>query len=62
MIRYRDMSPVDLIHQITTVLISNNSHSIYLRFLDHKVEKAQHITVIIGIKGHGGGEMRLAPG
>ena len=39
-IRYRDMSPVDLIHQITAVLIGNNSHSIYLRFLDHKVEKA----------------------
>ena len=29
-IRYRDMSPVDLIHQITTVLIGNNSHSILL--------------------------------
>ena len=40
----------------------NNSHSIYLRFLNHKIEKAQHITVIIGIKGHGGGRDEAGTG
>jgi hypothetical protein len=43
-------------------LIGNNSHSIYLRFLNHKVEKAQYITVIVGIKDHGGGRDEAGAG
>lgn len=59
---YRNVAPVDLVHQFPAVLIGDISHSACPRFSNYKVEKAKYFAVIVSIEGHSGGREEAGAG